>query len=55
MDLKHKHNGIADAKESIKQGRTVLVFTLTTIIFVSTLPPLAKASKLGRKEKTELL
>ncbi len=42
VDLKQKQNSVMDARESLKmtkettrQGKTVLIFTLTTIIFVS--------------------
>lgn len=42
VDLKQKHNGAIDTRESLnmtkettRQGRTVLIFTLTTIVFVS--------------------
>jgi hypothetical protein len=35
VDLKLKQNSVMDTKESLKQGRTVLIFTLTTIVFVS--------------------
>ena len=45
VDLKQKQNSVMDAQESLKmtkettqQGRTVLVFTLTTIIFVRLSP-----------------
>ncbi|RYP91578.1 hypothetical protein DL770_002292 [Monosporascus sp. CRB-9-2] len=34
VDLKLKQNSVMDAQESLKQGRTVLVFTLTTIVFL---------------------
>ncbi|KAK4238350.1 hypothetical protein C8A03DRAFT_33643 [Achaetomium macrosporum] len=34
VDLKQNHNSVTDAQESLKQGRTVLVFTLTTTIFL---------------------
>lgn len=34
-DLKQKQNDVIDSKTSLEQGRIVLVFTLTTIIFVS--------------------
>jgi len=34
IDLKRGHNSVNDAQAAIQQGRTVLVFTLTTIIFL---------------------
>ncbi|RYP66836.1 hypothetical protein DL769_005931 [Monosporascus sp. CRB-8-3] len=34
VDLKLKQNSVMDAKELLKQGRIVLVFTVTTIVFL---------------------
>lgn len=36
VDLKQKQNDVIDSKTSLEQGRVVLVFTITTIIFVRT-------------------
>lgn len=51
VDLKLKQNSVMDTKESLKQGRTVLIFTLTTIVFVG----ISKSRATFLIEETDLL